>query len=130
MNKLAKTLFLPDSLDVDAAYHDFCNIIKKVAKTTIPRGYQNNYIPCRDVEREYLYKTFLQSAQGDKSSLDATALLAERDRKRRYRWSEAVRSIDFSHSSRKAWSILNNLTVDHNTLLITVPSQPMLLHLN
>ena len=26
------------------------------------------------------------------------------------RWSEAVRSIDFSHSSRKAWSILNNLT--------------------
>ena len=24
--------------------------------------------------------------------------------------SEAVRSIDFSHSSRKAWSILNNLT--------------------
>ena len=28
----------------------------------------------------------------------------------RNRWSEAVRSIDFSHSSRKAWSILNNLT--------------------
>ena len=31
-------------------------------------------------------------------------------RKRRDRWSEAVRSIDFSHSSRKAWTILNNLT--------------------
>ena len=28
----------------------------------------------------------------------------------RDRWSEAVRSIDFSHFSRKAWSILNNLT--------------------
>ena len=40
----------------------------------------------------------------------ATALLAKLDRKRRDRWSEAVRSIDFSHSSRKAWSILNNLT--------------------
>ena len=39
----------------------------------------------------------------------ATALLAKLDRKRRDRWSEAVRSIDFSHSSRKAWSILNNL---------------------
>ena len=26
------------------------------------------------------------------------------------RWSDAVRSIDFSHSGRKAWSILNNLT--------------------
>ena len=40
----------------------------------------------------------------------ATALLAKLDRKRRDRWSDAVRSIDFSHSGRKAWSILNNLT--------------------
>ena len=61
-------------------------------------------------ECESLYKTFLQSPQGDDSSLAATALLAKFDRKRRDRWSEAVRSIDFSHSSRKAWSILNNLT--------------------
>ena len=61
-------------------------------------------------ECESLYKTFLQSPQGDDSSLAATALLAKLDRKRRDRWSEAVRSIDFSHSSRKAWSILNNLT--------------------
>ena len=44
------------------------------------------------------------------SGLAATALLAKLDRKRRERWSEAVRSIDFSHSSRKAWSFLNNLT--------------------
>ena len=37
-------------------------------------------------------------------------LHAKLDRKRRDRWSEAVRSIDFSHSNRKAWSNLNNLT--------------------
>ena len=110
MNKFAKTLLPPDSLDVDAAYQDFCNTIKKAAKKTIPRGYGNNYIPCWDAECESLYKTFLQSPQGDDSSLAATALLAKLDRKRRDRWSEAVRSIDFSHSSRKAWSILYNLT--------------------
>ena len=40
----------------------------------------------------------------------ATALLAKLERKQRDRWSEAVWSIDFSHSSQKAWSILNNLT--------------------
>ena len=28
-NKFAKTLLPPDSLDVDAAYQDFCNTIKK-----------------------------------------------------------------------------------------------------
>ena len=32
------------------------------------------------------------------------------DNKRRNRWSEAVQTMDYSHSSRKAWSILNNLT--------------------
>ena len=105
-NKFAKTLLPLDSLDMDAAYQDFCNTIKKAAKKTIPRGYRNNYIPCWDAECESLYKTFLQSPQGDDSSLAATVLLA----KRRDRWSEAVRSIDFSHSSRKACSILNNLT--------------------
>ena len=30
--KFAKTLLPPDSLDVDAAYQDFCNTIKKAAK--------------------------------------------------------------------------------------------------
>ena len=60
-NKFAKTLLPPDSLDVDAAYQDFCNTIKKAAKKNIPRGYQNNYIPCWDAECESLYKTFLQS---------------------------------------------------------------------
>ena len=97
-------------MDADAAYQDFCNTIKKAAKKTIPRGYRNNYIPCWDAECESLYKTFLQSPQGDDSSLAATALLVKLDRKRRDRWSEAVRSIDISHSSRKAWRILNNLT--------------------
>ena len=109
-NKFAKDLLPPDSLDVDAAYQDFCNTIKKAAKKTIPRWYRNNYIPCWDAECESLYKTFLQSPQGDDSSLAATALLAKLDRKRRDRRSETVRNIDFSHSNRKAWSILNNLT--------------------
>ena len=57
-----------------------------------------------------MWMRLTRTPQGDDSSLAATTLLAKLDRKRRDRWSEAVRSIDFSHSSRKAWSILNNLT--------------------
>ena len=82
-NKFTKTLLLPDSLDVDAAYQDFCNTIKKAAKKTIPRRYRNDYIPCRDAGCESLYKTFLQSPQRDDSSLAATAQLAKLDRKQR-----------------------------------------------
>ena len=109
-NKFAKILLLPNSHHVDAAYQDFCNTIKKAAKKTIQCGYRNYYILSWDAECESLYKTFLQSPQEDDSYLVATALLAKLDRKQRDRWSEAVRSINFLHSSHKAWSILNNLT--------------------
>ena len=37
-NKFAKTLLPPDSLDVDVAYQNFCNTIKKAAKKTIHAG--------------------------------------------------------------------------------------------
>ena len=108
-NKFAKTLLPPDSFNLNAFYQDFCNIIKKANKKTIPRGYRCNYIARWDAECES-YRTFLQSIQGDNSSLAASALLAKLDRKLRDQCSEAVESIDFSYSSRKAWSILNNLT--------------------
>ena len=64
MNKLAKTLLPPDSLDVDAAYQDFCNNIEKAAKRLSHAGIEYSYIPCWDAECESLYKTFLQSPQG------------------------------------------------------------------
>ena len=109
-NKLARSLLPPDSMDMDQAYQDFCNAISTAAKKSIPRRRRNNYIPCWDAECEALYQTFLRSPDGHQSSKAATALLARLDRKRRDRWSEAVQNIDFSHSSRKAWSIINNLT--------------------
>ena len=96
---------------MDAAYQDFCNTIKKAVKKTIPCGYRNNYIRVGMQSVNPSIKPFCSLLrETDDSSLAATALLAKLDRKRRDRWSEAVRSIDFSHSSRKAWSILNNLT--------------------
>ena len=109
-NKLAESLLPPDSSGVDLAYQDFCNVIRKATKNSIPRGGRNNHIPCWDAECENLYRTFLQSLEGSDSNRAVTALLLRLDKKRRDRWSEAVQTIDFSHSSRKAWSILNNLT--------------------
>ena len=95
---------------MDRAYQDFCNAISTAAKKYIPRGRRNDHIPCWDAKCENLYQMFLQSPEGSDSSRAASALLSRLDRKRRDRWSEAVQTIDFSHSSRKAWSILNNLT--------------------
>ena len=109
-NQLAKSSLPPDTSDVDRAYQDFCNSISTAAKKYIPCGRRNDHIPCWDAECENLYQMFLQLPEGSDSSRAASALLSRLDRKRRDRWSEAVQTIDFSHSSRKAWSILNNLT--------------------
>ena len=108
-NKFAKTLLPPDSPDLDQVYQDFCNIISSAAKKSIPLGRRNNHISCWDAKRENLYRLFLRSDRNN-SSRSATALLTRHDRKRRNRWSEAVQSINYSHSSHKVWSILNNLT--------------------
>ena len=80
------------------------------AKKCIPRGRRSNHTPCWDAECEDLYQHFLQSPGGPDSNRAATALLTRLDRKQRNRWSETVRSIDFSHSSRLAWNTINNLT--------------------
>ena len=52
----------------------------------------------------------------------ATALLAKIDRKRRDRWSETIRSIDFSHFEKHG-AFWTTLIIDHNTLLVAVPFQ-------
>ena len=110
INKLARNLPSPDSTNMDQAHQDLCNTLIKAAKKAIPCGRRNTYIPCWDAKCEALYQTFLQSPAGDQSSRAATAQITWLDKKRRDRWSEAVRNIDFSHSSKKAWSTINNLT--------------------
>ena len=95
---------------MNLAYQDFCSVIRIAAKDSISRGYRNNHMPCWNAECENLYRTFLQSPEGSDSSRATTALPLRLDKKRRDRWSKVVQSLDFSHSIRKAWSILNNLT--------------------
>jgi len=47
---------------------------------------------------------------GTDSERAASSLLSRLGQKKQERWEEAVNSIDFSHSSRKAWRAINKLT--------------------
>ena len=60
-----------------------------------------NYVPCWDKECNTLCCSFLQAA---------SSLLSQPEQKRHEWWEEAVNSIKFSDSSRKAWSTINKLT--------------------
>ena len=47
---------------------------------------------------------------GTDSDRAASSLLFRIEKKKQERWEEAVNAIDFSHSSREAWSTINKLT--------------------
>jgi len=66
-------------------------------------------VPCWDKECKTLYRSFIRAPVGTASDRDASSLLSRLQQKQE-RWEEAVNSIDFSHSSRKAWRTINKLT--------------------
>jgi len=70
--------------------HDrFVGIVKRAAKRCVPRGYRRNDIPCGNAESNPdMILTSLAKSRGD-------------------RWIETMKKLDFNHSSREAWNLLN-----------------------
>ena len=79
------------------------------AKQCVLRGERKLYIPCWDKECETLFQ-ITQASTGNASDLATSSLITRLDNNRRTRWEETVQSIDFTHSSRKAWRTINKLT--------------------
>jgi len=65
---------------------------------------------CWDKERETLCRSFIRAPVGTASDRAASSLLSRLHQKKQERWEEAVKPIDFSHSSRKAWRTISKLT--------------------
>jgi len=57
-----------------------------------------------------LYHSFIRAPVGTDSDRAASTLLSRLQQKKQERWEEAVKSIDFSHSSHKALRTINKLT--------------------
>ena len=99
-----------DPPDIERAHQDFCESLLSAAKQCIPCGRRKNYVSCWDKECETLYRSFTRAPVGTDSDRAASSLLSLLQKKKRERWKEAVNSINFSHSSRKAWRTINKLT--------------------
>ena len=74
------------------------------------RGFRKTYIPGWDEECDYLAKLNQEAHSNEEITETAKRLIEYVDKTRSERWIEAVESIDFTHSSRKAWSTLHRLT--------------------
>ena len=86
-------------------YQRFCKPIINKAKKYIPRGVRKSYIPCWTNESEALFKKYKESGDPDTGKKLMTSLKEGRCK----RWSEEIAAVDFTHSSRRAWSLLRKL---------------------
>ena len=102
----------PAASIIERAYQDLYEreSLLSAAKQCIPRGRQKNYVSCWDKECETLCRSFTRAPVETGSDRAASSLLPWLGQNEQERWVEAVNSIDFSHSSRKAWRTINKLT--------------------
>ena len=85
------------------------------ASKHIPRGRREAYIPCWDEECEDLLLAHKDAKSNEERDTAASDLHNRLNEKRRERWTDMVESIDFTHSSRRAWHTINKLTGRINT---------------
>ena len=112
--KLLLELPDPNTPDIDDAYCQFISAIIKTAKQHIPRGHRKIHIPGWDNECDDLAEKHHAATTEQEKHDTATALMEHLDSARQERWVETVQAIDFTHSSRKAWSVVRRLTGEKN----------------
>jgi hypothetical protein len=93
------------TITVDEAYNRFCSAIYKAAHKAIPRGYRPLQIPCLDGESVALIQTYKTTGDPEIAEHLIESLSSARQRK----WEETVAELNFTHSSRKCWSLIRRL---------------------
>lgn len=86
-------------------YSRFTKLITETAKSCIPRGFRRDYSPCWNEETTRLYQDFQRTS--DPSI--ANQLLTSLDNMKAEKWRKTVENMNFTHSSRKAWSVMRKL---------------------
>ncbi|KAJ8353386.1 hypothetical protein SKAU_G00209530 [Synaphobranchus kaupii] len=79
------------------------------SKEEHPAWLQQELHPGWDNEFGCLLCEHQQASSSEEVDMTATALLQKLDVTRRTRWTEIIESVDFTHSSRKAWQTINQL---------------------
>ena len=115
MERVAATLPLPTPTNLNEAYDDYCKMLLNSASKHIPRRRREAYIPCWDEECEDLLLAHKDANSNEERDTAASDLHNRLNEKRRERWTDMVESIDFTHSSRRAWHTINKLTGRINT---------------
>lgn len=86
-------------------YDRFCRVLLSAANRHIPRGCRKEYTPGWNADVEEAYQEYLSTNNSDA----AHDLLNALDESRRRKWVENVEGLDFTHSSKKSWTLLRKM---------------------
>jgi len=99
-------------------------------KECLIRSKNEQRVPHSRLDCETLIRSFTRAQVGTDSDKTASSLLSRLQQKKQERWEEAVNSIGFSQSSRKAWRTINKLTGRSGRSFHQCPSRQTLSPLN
>ena len=108
----------PDTTNIEKTYQELCESLLLAAKQCIPLRRRNNYVPCWDKECKTLCHSFVRAPAGTVPDRAASSIVSRLDDKKQEGWEKAVNSIDFSHSSRWAWSTITKLKNSTSTHIV------------
>ena len=98
----------PDTTNIEKAYQNFARAcymqLNNISHVAVA------WSMCHVGTKSARPSIFIRAPVGTDSDRASLSLLSWIEQKKQEHWEEAVSSIDFSHSSRKAWSTINNLT--------------------
>jgi Reverse transcriptase (RNA-dependent DNA polymerase)/Endonuclease-reverse transcriptase len=97
-------------------YEEFVDIVKAASRRHIPRGCRTHHISGMDTEAKKLMDEYKKSYEDDPFGQGASkcgnSLLSYLGEVRQRKWEETVKSMDMTHNSRKAWSLIRKLSGD------------------
>ena len=102
---------------IEEAYTRFMGALSSAAHATIPRGVRRLYIPCMDEEAAALLQQYEESGDPD----IADNLIESLNAARRDRWEESTSQLNFTHSSRKSWSLIRRLGAAQHPVQVSRP---------
>jgi len=107
--KSVERLSPPDTSNIEKAYEELCESLLFVAEQDILLSRRKNYVSCWGKVCETVHRSFLEPQGGLTLTEPPRPYFLKFDDKKQERWEEAVNSINFSHSNRKAWCTNNKL---------------------
>ena len=97
-------------------YDCFAELVKKTARSHIPRGCRVEYIPGLSKESSELYKEYVtmfdENPFSDETKEVGEKVMVSISQERRKTWHDLIESTDMSKNSKKAWSTIRKLRGD------------------